>query len=226
MLAGGQSNVVNEASPDYAVDFHEVVVGADIKGVARGTKKRSDRRRGVKRIRNVRRVWAETALTLDAFAYRSVSHFTPAGAAAGEPPQQDPATTIGGDIRAQLGSLELNVGLYNESHDHAQMDGTGATALVQYNELSYIVFPWLVPAVRVEYIRLSPDNGSQVYDLRIIPGIAVLIRPNIKVTLVGQIENSNGAPPGGWAPINGFIAPSMGTITEFEAITLGLATAF
>ena len=170
--------------------------------------------------------WAETALTLDAFAYRSVSHFTPAGAAAGEPPQQDPATTIGGDIRAQLGSLELNVGLYNESHDHAQMDGTGATALVQYNELSYIVFPWLVPAVRVEYIRLSPDNGSQVYDLRIIPGIAVLIRPNIKVTLVGQIENSNGAPPGGWAPINGFIAPSMGTITEFEAITLGLATAF
>jgi len=172
------------------------------------------------------RPWAETALTLDAFAYRSVSHFTPAGAAPGDQPQQDPATTFGGDIRGQLGSLELTVGLYNESHDHAQMDGTGASALVQYSELSYIVFPWLVPAVRVEYIRLSPDNDSPVYDLRIMPGIAALVRPNIKVTLVGLIEHSNGAPPGGWGPVNGFIAPSMGAITEFEAITVGLATAF
>jgi len=172
------------------------------------------------------RPWAETALTLDAFAYRSVSHFTPAGSAPGQPPQQDPATTFGGDVRGQLGSLELTVGLYNESHDHAQPDGTGASALVQYNELSYIVLPWLVPALRVEYIRLSPDNDTPVYDLRFMPGVAVLFRPNIKLTLLGQIEHSNGAPPGGWAPVNGFIAPSTGSITEFEAITLSLATAF
>jgi hypothetical protein len=172
------------------------------------------------------RPWAETALTLDAFAYKSVSHFVPLGAATGAPPQQDPAGTIGGGARVQLSSFELNTGIYNETHTHAQADETGASALVQYNELSYIVFPWLVPAVRVEYIRLSPDNSPVIHDLRILPGVAFLIRPNIKLTLVGQIEQSNGAPPGGWGPVNGFIAPTAGPITEFETITLSLATVF
>jgi hypothetical protein len=170
--------------------------------------------------------WAENALTVDVFAYKSNSHFLPAGLATGAPPQQDAAGTIGGAVRGQLGSLELNAGLYTESHSHAQADGTGANALVQYNELSYIVFPWLVPAVRVEYIRLSPDNGMLVHDLRIIPGVAVLVRPNLKFTLVGRIEQSNGAPPGGWTPVGGFIAPTAGPLTEVEAIILSLATAF
>jgi len=172
------------------------------------------------------RPWAETALTLDAFAYKHVSHFAPAGAPAGAPPQQDSGGTIGGGARIQWNSLELDTGVYNETHSHAQADGTGASALVQYNELSYIVFPWLVPALRVEYIRLSPDNNPVIHDLRFLPGVAFLIRPNIKATVVGQIEQSNGAPPGGWTPINGFIAPTDGPITEFEAITIYLATAF
>jgi hypothetical protein len=170
--------------------------------------------------------WAENSLTLDVFAYYSNSHFLPAGLETGSPPQQDPAGTIGAGARGQLGSLELNAGFYTESHTHAQADGTGATALVQYNELSYIVFPWLVPAVRVEYIRVSPDNGMPAHLLRIMPGVAMLVRPNLKLTLVGQIEQSDGAPPGGWMPVGGSIAPTAGSITEFEAITLSLATAF
>ena len=172
------------------------------------------------------RPWAETALTLDGFAYHSNSHFTPAGAVAGDPPRGDAATTVGGGLRGQWGSLELNTGVYSETHGHAQPDGTGARVIAQYNELSYIVFPWLVPALRVEYIAAVGEGGPQLHDVRFLPGFVALVRPNLKFTVVAQIERANGAPPGGWGGVNGLAAPTAGPITELEAITVGLATAF
>jgi hypothetical protein len=172
------------------------------------------------------RPWAETAVTLDAFGYHSNSHFMPAGATSGAPPLADAATTVGGGLHGQWQSLELNTGVYYEEHTHAQSDGTGAKVWTQYNELSYILFPWLVPAVRVEYNNAVGTGGQPVHDVRIMPGVAALVRPNLKLTLVGDIERANGAPPGGWGPVNGLAAPTTGSVTELEAITLGLATAF
>jgi hypothetical protein len=171
------------------------------------------------------RPWAERALTFDAFLYRSASHYTngamPPAAA------DDEAVTFGGGLRAQWDSLEFNSGIYQERHDHALADGTGVHALAQYNELSYIVFPWLVPAVRIEYIRLTPSGQSSVDDLRIIPGVAALVRPNLKLTLVGQIEVASGAPDAGWGAAGGLAAPAMGAdVTEIESVQLGLAFAF
>lgn len=176
---------------------------------------------------DTKKPWAENAVTIDLFAYHSNSQFlnadpTPAAV-------QDVAMTIGGGVRAQYGSLELNAGAFSESHSHALGDGTKATALAQYDELSYIVYPWLVPAVRVEYVTLKPSGISAVNDLRIEPGVAMLIRPNLKVTVAGQLESAKGAPDAGWGPIGGFATPATATSTvktEFEAINIGLATAF
>ena len=181
--------------------------------------------------------WAETAVTLDAFAYKSNSHFTPAS---GGPTQMDPALTLGAGLRAQWGSLELNTGVYTESHNNAQdaalvaagtAPTTQASAVSQYNELSYVVFPWLVPALRVEYTNLSADGSPTLSDLRVMPGVAALVRPNIKLVLVGLLESTNGAPPGGWGAVNGgFVsgqaAPVSGRATEVEAIQLYVGTAF
>jgi hypothetical protein len=175
--------------------------------------------------------WAEKALTVDVFGYRSASHFTPMANAmlpsgTTPTPLDDTAWVVGTHIRAQLSSLELNAGFYHEWHDHATADGTAVNALTQYDELSYVVFPWLVPAVRFEWAQLKPASSGYVNDLKIIPGIAAIVVPNLKLTLTAQIEWADGAPDGGWGAWGGSAAPTMGAITEIESIQLGLAYAF
>jgi hypothetical protein len=181
------------------------------------------------------RPWAERALTVDLFAYRSASRYHMSGTAAdgsmlGPTPVDDETITFGGNVRAQWDSLELNTGVYTEQHDRGTYDfvaGTGINvdALAQYDELTYVVFPWLVPGVRVDYLRLSPKGGTTVDDLRITPGFAALVRPNLKATLIAQIEKASGAPAAGWAASGaGFF--SAVTNTEIELIQLGMAYAF
>ena len=53
-------------------------------------------------------------------------------------------------LRGQFGSAELDAGAYIERHSHATSDNFGVDALTQYDELSYVVFPWLVPAASYE----------------------------------------------------------------------------
>ena len=170
--------------------------------------------------------WAETALTVDAFGYRSASHF--ANAADATMFQDDLTYVLGGHVRGTVGSLELDSGVFQEWHNHATAAGVGVKALSQYDELSYIVFPWLVPAVRMEYVSLLPDGGTRVSDIRFIVGAACLVRPNLKLTLAGLIEHANGAPDAGWAADDGgrVAAPTAGSVTEFEAIQVGLTYAF
>lgn len=172
--------------------------------------------------KNPMRPWEETALTLDLFAYHSRSRFEDSGGTL----RHDVGLAYGGGLRATWGSLELDAGLYRSRHDRA--DGGGEVrALVQYDELSYLVYPWMVPAVRVEWYRLEGRSGAPVTDLRILPGIAFLVRANLKVTLLGWIERASGAPPAGWEPVMGMALPGSGTAgPELEALTVGLAYAF
>jgi hypothetical protein len=169
--------------------------------------------------------WAENALTLDIFAVHSNTRFTNGTTMM---PQQNVATTLGGGIRAQWESLELDAGAYWERDHHAQADGTSAVAIVQYDELSYIVFPWLVPAIRFEWIMLQA-NDTTLSNEKIMPSIAMLIRPNIKVLVVGTIEAAQGGPPLGWTPGGSVISlsdPSGLIKGEIESLTATFAFAF
>jgi hypothetical protein len=196
---------------------------------------RLDGENGNGKAANADRPWEETAITLDAFAYHSRSTVTFPAAIAGDPEiiQQNSANTVGGAIRAQWGSLELDSGLYYEKHSHAQSDGSSATALAQYNELSYVVFPWLVPAVRFEYTRLTPGSACgggggacpQVKDARLVPGIALLPYPNLKFTIAALLESASGVPPGGWGSSGGSSDGATSGI-EFQNVTVGAAFAF
>jgi hypothetical protein len=149
---------------------------------------------------------------------------------------QDTANVIGGALRAQWGSLELNSGLYVEDHLHAHADGTSATALAHYDELSFVVTPWLVPAVRFELTQIRPDAACgggggacpTVTDRRIIPGVAFLPYPNLKFVAAALLESANGAPPGGWGAVGGLSAPEPGASSglELQNVTLSAAFAF
>ena len=183
------------------------------------------------------RPWAERAVTVDAFIYRSTSHYTNPGDGMTTVDLDDDTVAFGGGLRAQWDSLELDVGAYQERHDHVlppDMNGNsgGLNATAEYNELSYIAYPWLVPAVRIEYIKLSPNGAESVDEVKVLAGVAALVRPNIKLTLIGQIESANGAPSAGWGAAGGFAVPvpnadgTNGKLTELESIQLGLAFAF
>ncbi len=178
--------------------------------------------------------WAETAVTVDAFFYHSKSSFTtvdPAGTPDMPLPdlaRSDVANVIGGHVRAQLESLELDAGANYELHSNPSTTGKVA-ALSQFDELSYVVFPWLVPAVRFEYTRLAPDRGTAVSDERISIGAAALVRPNIKLVLTGQLEAATGVPPAGWGAVGGVAAPADAASSvslEIESITLAMAYAY
>ena len=137
--------------------------------------------------------WAETALTLYGFGYRSNTFFdttaTPAPVTG-----SDVATTFGFGARAQYESAELNVGWYRDYHNHASDAGTEATARVFFGELSYVIFPWLVPSLRVENISLDITGAPSVDAWHVMPGVAILIRPNVKVVVAANWEHANGFP--------------------------------
>jgi hypothetical protein len=174
---------------------------------------------------NVDRPWEETSLTVDGFVYRSASHFQNGNGT----PQDDTALAFGGHARLQLRSFELNVGAYQERHDHATLTGGGVNALSAYGEMSYMVNNWIVPAVRIESSYLDVLGADSATDLRIRPGIAALLLANLKLVLSAQIEWASGlAPTGGWGAANGFAAPPAAgkTVSEIEQIQLTAWFAF
>lgn len=171
--------------------------------------------------------WTDDSVTIDVFAYHSNSQFTNSAATPFD--QNDVALAIGGAIRGMIGSLEVNAGGWQETHSHALNTGDKATLTQAYGEISYIVFPWMVPSVRVENTSIKPENIDAVSDMRISPAIAFLVRPNLKFVVVGQLESCKGAPDAGWGPAGGFATPDTATSTvntEVEAISAVLATAF
>ncbi len=151
--------------------------------------------------KNALKPWAEDALTVDLFAYRSREVLSGPTATPFTDLVSDSSRTFGATVRGQLGSAELDLAFYAQRHDRGWIDpGTSdlgtINAAMSSAELSYVVFPWMVPAIRVERIDLRPTGGSIVNDLHVMPGIAFLIRANVKAVLVGNIERTNGFPTG------------------------------
>ncbi len=136
--------------------------------------------------------WAEDAVTVDVFAYRSNEHFPTPGVT--DTPTADVSVTLGAHVRGQLGSAELDLGYYGQSHDRGTASLDKVRADVAFGELSYVVFPWMVPTLRVETISLKPTGGTRVTDVHVMPGIAFLVRANVKAVLVLNFESANGFP--------------------------------
>lgn len=177
--------------------------------------------------------WRDASVAVDVFAHQATSRFS---SAAGTP-TFDVGLVLGGALRVQWKAVELDAGFYAEGHSHAQADNpdladparNGALLLVQYDELSWLVFPWLVPALRVEYLRASPQGAAAAWDLRIVPGVSVLFRQNLKAVLTAQFESASGMLPAGWSRGGGFAAPTADRPTvnfENESVVLNLAAAF
>jgi hypothetical protein len=169
----------------------------------------------------------EHAVTIDAFAYRSISRFNDSAMPAVL--TKNTSLTVGAAIRAQRAELELDVGAFYQTDDHVTSTAPSTSTLSQWNEIAYLVYPWLAVGGRVEYLRVTPDGGSAVSDLRIVPGAAALIRPNLKLVLTGSIEQASGMPDAGWGAAGLAAAPADATSSvgiEIEQVQLLLWAAF
>ena len=201
---------------------------------------------------DAKKPWAETSLTLDAFAYHGMTTMDNGTNAPTATAQNDKVNAIGASLHLNLGSLLVTGGVQLEKHNRpypgsaptpanppaqnaalpGSPDFSSATAIVQWDEVDYVIYPWLVPGVRTEFTRLDlahTDGANAASLLRVVPGIALLPRPNVKVTLLMDFERAYGLPPtGAWGPAGGAILAPVGDGSKFEAETISanLAWAF
>jgi hypothetical protein len=83
--------------------------------------------------------------------------------------------------------------------------------------------------VRLEYASLAPTDGARINLIKLVPGINFLVRPNLKLGLIGQLEWADGVPDGTWAATGasiGSVFPIVTTATEFESLQVTVAYAF
>jgi hypothetical protein len=192
-----------------------------------------------------RKPWAEKSVTFDLFAYHGMDRLdNGTGTVPGTPTQQDDRfKALGAVIHGQWDSLILMAGAELERHERpypgsaasstsagtfpGSPDLTSATSVVEYDEVDYVVWPWLVPGVRTEYTNAALEGGSAAQLLRVIPGVAMLARPNIKVILTGDLEWGKNLPPvGNWTAASGFIATPQTSRFEAEQINATVALAY
>lgn len=206
---------------------------------------------GIQKV-NPKRPWEETALTLDAFGYHGLTRLDDGSGTGGI--QDDNVNVIGGAGRLQVASFTMTGGAYAEHHskpyqgdpgnpgDPAAVppvpavapttDTNSATAVVAFDELAYVIYPWLVPALRAEYTHLTVDTlhgGGTASMLRIAPSVAVLFRPNIKLAVIGDIDRAVGGPPtGAWDPTGATIAAQAPGKSKLHAerVLMNLSFAF
>jgi hypothetical protein len=187
--------------------------------------------------------WAEKALTFDVFGYHGLNVLdngtgTVAGGTAVPVAQQDKYNAAGATLRAQYDSLQLDIGGQYEYHARPYVgsaatatpsgttipgapDFTSAQGVVTWGELDYVIWPWFVPGVRAEYTVGNAEGSTAFSLLRVIPGIAMLVRPDVRVIVTGDLENARGAPvAGSWAPAGGSINGQPAGATSFQAETI------
>ena len=86
------------------------------------------------------------------------------------------------------------------------------------------MWPWFVPGVRLEYTQTTFEGANTANLLRVIPGVAMLARPNIRVVVSGDLESATGLPPvASWAPAGGAVAPSTPQGSKFQAETINVS---
>ena len=129
----------------------------------------------------------DNSVTVGAFAYAGKATLGPDSTGF----EQDNAFTMfGADVNAYYDQFNLLGGI-GIRHDKQPFFGDpllqSANTSVWFSELDVTVFPWLLPGLRYESWNshtLDPNGQSVSYtDVQFVPGVVVLVRPNVKLSL-------------------------------------------
>lgn len=132
--------------------------------------------------------WRELSFTASAFFYAGSSSLE----AAPGPPQvlQDDDFTIAGvDFQVNLNDLIVNGGFSSGNNDNPDITGTftDVDSETVFLELTWVAYPWLVPALRYETFELTDGFGDDKR-ARWVPALNFLIRANVKAFISAEIE--------------------------------------
>ncbi len=129
--------------------------------------------------------WREASVMVDAFAYRGY-------AALGDPTlatQTDPFLKTGGDIILTYGDASLTTAGIRTQNDRPILAKPmqNLTSWQFYSQLDYVVFPWLIPSVRFERMRVGRVVSQQASGT-----VSALLRANVRAQLIAVSETQKG----------------------------------
>ncbi len=148
---------------------------------------------------NNEKPYFDNSVTLGTFAYAGNATLGPDSTQ-----QENTFTMFGADVNAFYDQFNLFGGI-GIRHDKQPFLGDpllqSANTTVWFTELDVTVLPWLLPGLRFESWNshtLDPVSGQSVSytDLQVVPGVVVLLRPNVKLalrTMVTKFDSNNDA---------------------------------
>lgn len=186
---------------------------------------------------NAQKPWAETSVTVDAYAYHGVT-LADNGTGQSMVAQRSAVDSLGVAARLHIVSLVADAGWQYQHHARPYPgtaagagpsgavipgvpDHTTGSAHVVYGEVDYVVFPWFVPGLRTEYTFLDSGWGKASL-LRVRPGAVFLVRPNVKVTLTADVQRVYRLPPApanvvsNWTAAGSVLSPESGQLHKVE----------
>lgn len=130
--------------------------------------------------------WREWSVQVGAFAYGGSAQIgDPASAA-----QDDNFFLVGGDVNLQLRDANLVLAYAYGRNDRPLLADPLRKVDTRhlYAQLDYVVYPWLIPMLRWERRDFI---GEGAHD-RIIPGVYMLVRANVRTLILARIERMPG----------------------------------
>lgn len=167
-LVEGRKNLANSDKDIYAHVAYKVG-GMRMDGVADG---------GDSPLK-ISKPWQDDSVTVGGFAYIGFADIK-----VGDAAQEDNFTMFDGDVNLYMKDFNLHAGAALQSHDQPTASKESMSATHLFAEASYVIYPWLVPLVRFETFSLEDEDT----DMRILPLINILLRPNVKIVIVAEIE--------------------------------------
>ncbi|MFN8176870.1 MAG: hypothetical protein U0167_03035 [bacterium] len=126
--------------------------------------------------------WSETSVALSGFVYKGKGLL--AGGDPADPNSEDPFRVVGGDVAVNYRDLMAHAG-YTDRKDDRPLLADPATTDVKikstFAELSWVAYPWLIPAARWESTEVVSDKAEQA-------SLTVngLVRANVKTFLAAN----------------------------------------
>ncbi len=109
--------------------------------------------------------WSETSVAVSAFVYKGKGILDPTDPNPTDPNARDPFHVAGGDVAVNYLDLMARAGYTDRKDDRillADPTITDVSTKNQFAELSWVAYPWLIPAGRWESIKVADEKTEQV----------------------------------------------------------------
>lgn len=129
--------------------------------------------------------WREWSVQIGGFGYRGATVIGDPAVAT----QGDDFFVVGADINAQLRDANVILACSMGRNEQPDLSAPGQPVSNRQcmAQLDWVVFPWLIPTARVELRQIEHDS-----QIRITPGVYVLLRANVRAQVRASITGTDG----------------------------------